>query len=725
MSMIDCILNFGGEHMSKIRKKKKKAQLPFRINILFFVIFLLFSVLILQLGVVQILNGEAFQKEIERTIQDTTKIPVPRGKIYDRNHNLIVDNEPVYSITYTPEKGVQAEDRLKVAKRLADFITLVPKDENPEKYLDKKLTERDLKEYWYLLNKKEADSRLSEKDIEELSNAEAYNKTLDLITEEEISNFSLHDKEIIAIKKEIDKAYSLSPQIVKNEGVTAEEYALVSEHLSELPGINATTDWNRNYPYGETLQSLLGAVTTQEEGIPAEKKDYFLTRGYSRNDRVGKSGLEQYYEDVLRGRKEQIEYTTTKNGVIVGSDTVVEGQRGKDLVLTIDMDFQKEVDKIVQEELLAAIRKHPGANRHLDQALAVVMNPKTGELLAVSGQRYDRSEGKFHNESFRTLYDSHRPGSTVKGATVLSGYESGVIKPGQTFYDSPIKIAGTQKKSSWKNLGTVSDLDALKFSSNVYMFYIALRMGGDYRYPFPNNKTASIDTNAFQQFRHYFAQFGLGSSTGIDYPYEATGYVGTELIGGKLLDFAIGQFDTYTTMQLAQYVSTIANDGYRVKPHFLKEIRESNGTDETLGSVYRVENSTVLNRIEMDHIDRVQEGFRRVFQVPGGTAYSYFAGKSYNPAGKTGTAQSDYYDPKTETLYTTENRSLVGYAPFDNPEIAFAIIVPNLGPNVSGQYPVNNVIGERILDTYFEMKQKEDKLGDKIKDENHEEENNQ
>jgi penicillin-binding protein A len=710
--------------MSKIRKKKKKPQLPFRINILFFVIFLLFSVLILQLGVVQILNGEAFQKEIERTIQDTTKIPVPRGKIYDRDHNVIVDNEPVYSITYTPEKGTQADDRLEVAERLADFITLVPKNEKPEEYFERKLTERDLKEYWYLLNEEEANNRLTDKDIEELSNAEAYNKTLDLITEEEISDFSHQDKEIIVIKKELDKAYSLTPQIVKNEGVTSEEYALVSEHLSELPGINATTDWNRNYPYGETLQSLLGSVTTQEEGIPADDESYFLTRGYSRNDRVGKSGLEQYYEDVLRGRKEQIEYTTTKNGVIIGAETVVEGQRGKDLVLTIDMDFQEEVDKIVQEELLTAIRKHPGANRHLDQALAVVMNPQTGELLAVSGQRYDRSKGKFYNESFRTLYDSHRPGSTVKGATVLSGYESGVMKPGESIHDRPIKIGNDKEKSSWKDLGTVSDVDALKMSSNVYMFYVALRLGGDYRYPYPNGKNTSINTDAFQQFRHYFEQFGLGASTGIDYPYEATGYVGTELIGGKLLDFAIGQFDTYTTMQLAQYVSTIANDGYRVKPHFLKEVREPNGTEESLGSIYRVENTTILNQIEMDHIDRVQEGFRRVFQEPNGTAYSYFAGKSDNAAGKTGTAQSDLY--KDGTLYTTENRSLVGYAPFDNPEIAFAIIVPNLGPNVSGQHPINNLIGERILDTYFEMKKNEGKQqDDKTEEGNQEEENNE
>ncbi|RKQ37799.1 peptidoglycan D,D-transpeptidase FtsI family protein [Oceanobacillus halophilus] len=694
--------------MTEKSRKKKKSQLPFRINVLFFVVFLLFSILILQLGVVQILNGSNFQKEIERTRLDTSSIPVPRGKIYDSNNIVIVDNEPVYSITYTPEKGVQAKERLDIAKKLSRFISMVPVEEsNPETYYDSELSERNLKEYWYLENKDEADSRLPDDEREKLSNVEAYNKTLDLITTEEINSLTLQEKEIIAIKKELDKAYSLTPQIVKNKGVTAEEYAKVSEHLNELPGINATTDWNRGYPYRDTLRSLLGSITTQEEGIPAENEEYYLTRGYSRNDRVGTSGLEDYYEEVLRGRKEQKQYTTTKDGVVIGSDTVVEGYHGKDLVLTIDIKFQEAVDNIVQEELLTAINKHPYANRFLTDALVVVVNPKTGEILAVSGQRYLRDKNEFSNEAFRTLYDAHRPGSAIKGATVLAGYDSGVIKPGQSFYDRPIKIAGTPEKSSYSNLGLVNDYDALKLSSNVYMFYIALRMGGEYRYPFPNGSTVSINHLAFQTFRKYFSQFGLGIETGIDYPYEATGFVGTEPKAGNLMDFAIGQYDTYTTMQLVQYISTIANGGYRVKPYFVKEIRNHNVTEDKPGSISRTVNTSVLNKIDMNHIERVQEGFRRVFQESRGTASKYFADKKYKPAGKTGTAQSDYFNPNDGSLHKTENRTLVGYAPFNDPEVAFAIVVPNMGANIKKQHPINNLIGERILDTYFEMKKRD------------------
>lgn len=683
------------------KKKKKKAQLPFRLNILFFVVFLMFSVLILQLGVVQILNGDSYRSEIERTIQDTTEIPVPRGKIVDRNHKVILDNKPLYSITYTPAKDVQAEDRLDIAKKLANFISMDTKG----------ISERDKKEYWYLENIDEAESRLSDEEVAELDNAEQYTKVLEKITDEEIKDFSKDELKVMAIKKELDKAYSLTPQIIKNEDVTADEYAQVAEHLDELPGINATTDWNREFKFGDTFSSLIGSITSQKEGIPADKEDYFLTRGYSRNDRIGKSGLEEYYEDLLRGRKEKIEHTTTKNGTILDSKTVVEGQRGKDLVLSIDMEFQEKVDKIVLDELKKAKGKDPYGNRYLEDAVAVAMNPQTGELLAVSGQHYDKKKNEYSNAAYKALYDAHIPGSAVKGATVLAGYQSGVISPGETIYDSPIKIKGTEKKGSLSsNIGLASDYDALKKSSNVYMFYIALRMGGDNRYPFPSGASAKFDPAAFQEMRNYYSQFGLGVQTGIDYPYESVGYEGSgKEDPGLLMDFAIGQYDTYTTLQMAQYVSTIANNGYRVRPHFLNEVRDSVSDDDELGPVFKSVGTDVMNRVQMDEtlIKRVQEGFRRAFQEPGGTGYRHgWSDKSYKPAGKTGTAENAVYDKDGNKLAETDNYSLVGYAPYDEPEIAFAVVVPNLGTDNDEQ--ISHSIGTGLMDAYFDLKEKRD-----------------
>lgn len=688
------------------KKKKRKAQLPFRLNIIFFVVFLLFSALILKLGVVQILNGEDFQDEIDRTIKDTTKIPVPRGRILDQNHNVVVGNSPLYAITYTPAKGTTVGDRLEVAEKLATFVDMVPTEEN-------ELSLRNKKEYWYLKHDKEADKRVTKKEREKLENGEAYQLVLDRITEREVSSFTDAEKEVINIKKELDKASSLSPHVVKNEDVTPKEYARVAEHLAQLPGINATTDWKRIHPYDGTLRSIFGSITTQERGIPKEKEDFYRTRGYSLNDRVGTSGLEQQYESVLRGKKEQIQYTTNKSGVVIDSEVVVEGERGKDVVLTIDMELQKKVDEILKDELKIAMAEDPYGNRFMNDAYAVVMDPQTGELLALSGQHYDREENEFSNNAFNTLYSGYRAGSTIKGATVLSGYESGVIEPGQRFYDAPIKVAATPEKSSYQDesLGWVNDYDALKESSNVYMFYIAMRLAGDFDYQ--RNESLQLDQSldsSIQEFRNYFSQFGLGVPTGVDFPFESTGYTGPNPDNaGLLLDFAIGQYDTYTPMQLIQYVSTIANDGYRVRPRFLQSVRKPTPYEDKLGAVTKSQNTDVLNRVTMDGnlIERIQEGFRRVYQEKGGTAYQYFADKDYTSAGKTGTAESLYHVRDDEGNLTGEsypksNLNLVGYAPFEDPEVAFAVVVPYTG----GEYHINDYIGERILDAYFELKEK-------------------
>lgn len=689
-------------------KGKKKMQLPFRLNVLFFIVFLLFSMLIIQLGVVQILHGQDFQNKVDHTVKDITKIPVPRGKMYDRNYNVIVDNKAVYAITYTPPKGVQAADKLAVAQKLSSYISMYDRKTKNSKL--KMITERDKKEYWYLLHRKMADERLTEKEASKMTNTKQYNTILNRITKEEISHFSEQDMQIMLIKKEMDKAYELTPQVIKNQHVTYEEYATVSEHLRELPGINATTDWERMYPFKDTFRNMLGSITTEKQGVPSEKLSAYLAKGYNRNDRIGKSGLEEKYEDLLRGRKEQIQYTTNKQGEVIDKKTVVDGQRGQDLVLTIDMEFQKRLDKIVKNELKATKNHAPYLNRYLENAMAVAIKPKTGEILALSGAYYNKETNQYENTDYKVLYDAQEAGSAVKGATVLAGFQSGVIDIGTVFNDETIIIAGTPPKKSIYSypLGPLDEISALKKSSNVYMFHIAMRMGGEYHYQ--PNKNITFHPEAVTEIRNYFSQFGLGVKTGVDFPYEATGYKGNDPKAGNLLDYAIGQYDTYTTLQLAQYVSTIANGGYRVRPHFLKEVREPNTDGSQLGPVREMINTEVLNRIQMDekYISRVQEGFRNVFQEPGGTAYRHYNTapyNTYNIAGKTGTAQNEIFENGYKT--ETENHTLVAYAPFDNPEIAIAVFVPNSGEGMG--YPDNHNIAKKMFKTYFDLKQQREK----------------
>lgn len=173
---------------------------------------------------------------------------------------------------------------------------------------------------------------------------EQYDKQLhSKITETQLNSLSKHDLQVLAIYREMSAGSTLDPQMIKNEDVSEKEYAAVSQQLDNLPGVNTSMDWDRKYPYGETLRSIFGSVSTPSEGIPKELTEQYLAKGYSRNDRVGKAYLEYQYEDILRGKKKQLKYTTDKSGKVISSKVINPGSRGNDLQLTIDIDLQKKL----------------------------------------------------------------------------------------------------------------------------------------------------------------------------------------------------------------------------------------------------------------------------------------------------------------------------------------------------------------------------------------------
>lgn len=705
------------------KKKKKITHMSFRLNLLFIIVFLLFSTLILRLGFLQIAYGEEYKREVEETENVTIDTPVPRGKIYDRYNRVIVGNTPVNVITYTRLQDTSQEERLEVARKLAKYIE---KDTS-------KITERDLKDYWILTHPEEARKKVRKDEMEKFENEkltdnDLYNLQLERITEEDLKTITPSEKEVLAIKGEMEGGYALTPQSIKsgveNDKVTNQEYARISESLEDLPGVDATTYWERDYPYGETLRSLLGNISSSNEGLPRDQVDYFLSRGYSRNDRVGTSYIEAQYEDVLSGEKEEVRNITDKSGNLMKTEVVSKGKQGKDLVLTIDMALQSEVDKIIEEELLKAKRKP--STGFLDRAFVVMMDPYTGEILTMAGKQYTvNKQGKVEIKDFAlgSMTTSYTMGSAVKGATVLAGLDSGAISPGTYLLDQPLKFRGTKEKASYKNMGNINAITALKQSSNVYMFKTVMRMAGvQYQY----NGSLRVKPETFEQLRNYYNQFGLGIKTGIDLPNEMTGYKGSSYTPGLVLDLSIGQYDTYTPLQMVQYASVIANGGYRMKPQIVKEIREPDvkNNEPNILSSFR---PTILNQITMkpEYIKIVQEGFRRVMQEQGGTAYAAFASAEYNPAGKTGTAEAFYDGPNRkegEPLKPTYNSTLIGYAPNDNPEVAFAVIVPWSYNNGSADHGATKTIGRRALDAYFELKAQGITEGENIQQQNNTEE---
>lgn len=684
------------------RKDRVRSHIPFRLNLLFFIIFLLFVALILRTGFLQIIKGEEFQAEVGRTESTIITGNVPRGGIVDANHQLIVGNEAKKTIMYTRgTSNTKVENIAETARKLAELIDIP--HTSPFEEDDSDLTMRDLKDYFYATNKELMEERIntyvSENDIS--LTKFSYNDSLELINEAELMNFSEIDLKAAAIFTKMNSAYTLSTVNIKNQDVTEDEVARVSEYSSMLPGISTGHDWDRIYPRGDVLRSVLGGVSSEEQGLPASDVNSYRAKGYSRNDRVGTSYIEAVYEEVLRGSKSKAKTETNNNGDIVNSEKIYDGNSGNNLVLTIDMDFQEDVDEIVLDVL--------GKRRGLNESVyAVAMNPKNGDILAMSGKRVNE-KGEVVDDALGVISSGFSMGSSIKPATILAGYMDGVITvDNNTIIDTPLDIPGTQLITSLFNPSgsrPMNDITALEYSSNIYMSILAMRMGGFYN--FQQRQPVGIDPEATaNKMRQYYRQFGLGTQTGIILN-ESIGQLGTNPDPGLVMFLSFGQFDTYTPLQLAQFSATMANGGTRFAPRLVSEIRGTDPESGEVGELIQEIPPKIMNYIDVtdEQMERVQYGMRRVINGNHGYGPVAFEGAPYAAAGKTGTAEAFYYsneeNKKQFNGTSVTNMTFVGYAPYEDPEIAIAVTIPYL-PNNNKGYD-HTLMSREIMDAYFKV----------------------
>ena len=674
-------------------------SLVFRIHVLKGVCLILFLVVVFRLYAIQVTYSADYQAYIDRTYTIELQKNVPRGVIYDRNMDVLVDNEAVSTITYQRYSDVSESEMKEIASQLADLIDVD----------FTKLTSRDLKDLYLEKFEDEAKELYTKEEAKTLEDKEIYQLQLSRITDEMLEQLTDHDKETHAIYINMKKGTNLTSNIIK-KGATEDEVAIVSEHLEEMPGVNTEVDWDRTYPSVAEWHPIYGRVSTYEQGLPATLSSYYKAHDYQSNDRVGLSQLELYYEPLLRGYKSQ--YVLTNENETSNYDAIYEGQRGYELVLTIDAELQAAVNQIVKEELINA-KKNSSTTQYLREAYIVMTNPNTGEILAMTGNIIEWDEEakdyKIIDNSLGTFQNSFTVGSVVKGASLLTGFKYGDSWPGKTITDTKMYFKGGLIKGSWKNLGGVDDVAALKFSSNVYFFQQTISMGGSSYSPY---MTLNLDLDAFEKYRSTFNEFGLGVSTGIDLPNESTGLIESQRTPGKLLDFAIGQADLYTPMQLVQYVSTIATSGKRFAPTLVKEVYLPSNDDVSGKQLVKGFTPNLLNVVELDqtYFNRVHQGFVAALQQSGGTGYSVFAKATYNPAGKTGTAheyardeEGKYIKDANGELIDVHNRTLIAYAPADNPEVAISVVVPQ-GELASQSHPISLQIGERAMQAYFDLK---------------------
>lgn len=679
------------------RPKRPKSRIPFRLNLLFFFVFVLFALLVGQLAYLQIINGSSFSEVVNSSSSTTVEGTVPRGMIYDSEGRVMVSNKANKAITYTKNVSVTSAQMEKVATVLATYINADTSSLTKRQELD-----------YYLANKqnlKRVNKQLTKAQLK-LGATKLYK--LELKAAKKIMpSLSSKQKTAAAIYYKMNSASEFSTVYLKETGVTSTEVAQVGEHLSSMPGVNLGTDWTNSYPNGKSMLSIIGSVSTSKQGLPEDSLSAYLTEGYSRNDRVGTSYLQKQYEDVLKGSKSQTKVTVNSNNSVTSAVQQYAGSAGENLNLTLDSKFQGQVADIVKKYYQSAVSS--GAASLSDGAYAVVMNPSTGAVLAMTGYKHNFKKNTITENALGTINQTFVMGSVVKPAMVLGALEDGVITTSNSSLpDVPIYLKGTPVKKSWYNIGAYSSLTAdhaLEISSNIYMMRLAMREGNA---KYEANSYLTMDNDIFSKMRRHFGEFGLGIKTGIDLPGEVTGLEGAThnsygaLAVGSALDLSYGNYDAYTTMQLADYVSTVANDGYRMRPYLVQSITDSSKSKSVLSTTQ----PEVLGKIGATQADvnLVKQGmWMTVHGSDSNRTVSALNDLNPGVAAKSGTAQTFAHSDPTDSsspLVETTTISLVAFAPAKNPQIAVALVIPNL-TSTSGAW--NTSMAHDIIESYYKL----------------------
>ena len=494
------------------------------------------------------------------------------------------------------------------------------------------------------------------------------------------NNFNINKDDFL---KKVNNSYKYEDIILKNN-LTEGEVSLVLN--SDVKGLFIKESFDRFYPYNDTLKNVLGSVGP----IQKENKKHYLKKGYKLYEKVGISGLEKEYEEYLKGTNAKYKVNNDNSLTLVS-----EGKKGSDLYLSIDINLVNEINKIIKEELVKA-KKHLNT-QYLNDAFVIVGNPKTSEVYSLNGQRYLNDE-TFTDISLNNINSAFTMGSVVKGATISVGYKYNLIEKGKKILDGCVKLKNKTEKCSFKKLGYLDDVSALKMSSNYYQFLIAISLLGKKYSP---NMDLNATEKEFNIYRDMLSSYGLGIITGIDLPNEKPGLKGNIISDDLLLNLAIGQYDTYTPIELFNYINTLAMKGKRISPSLVNEIKNNDFI------IYKNKHEVVDNvQISNDDFNQIHKGFYEVMN--NGTGLG-FMNRKLSPAGKTGTSES-FIDTNNDGKIDTKTLTLTmaGFFPYDDPKVSLIVVCPNTshnnGKNKDYIYYLTSKISRRITNIFNEQK---------------------
>ena len=667
-----------------------------RYNILTTIVYIAGIILLLQLFNLQIIHGEEYRETSNSRLTRESVVKAARGSIKDRTGIELVGTETGYSVEIYNTKVSDAE----LNESIKRFIEIL--ESNEDKFVDNLPIEVEPFKFKYEDENEQKEWKKTY-DIDENASAEqAFNALKEEyeVTEED----NALARKIIAVRYEISRnGYSNTRSVVIARDISNTSAVQIREQNAKLSGMNVITEPVVSYTSGSLASHVLGFVGAINEEEYATRKDT-----YRSDDIIGKDGIQKVFEEYLKGTDGIKQVDMNVDGAITNEYISEEAVAGSDVILTIDANLQKVAEDALKQNIEDIAAGKYGEKYDAEAGAVVVMNVNTGEVLAMASypdynpekysEEYDANDetGKYVNRAIST---EKAPGSTFKMVVASAALDTGEITPSTRINDSGIYPYGDGQacwyyRSYGVGHGYLNLTQAIKYSCNYFFYDLGYRMG--------------IDT-----ISKYASYYGLGKRTGIELIGETDGIVASREYANSIgyntwypadtLSAAIGQsFNQFTPIQMARYISMVANGGKNVDVSIIKSIVNPDGTEVSKEEIESFVKDTVGTENELtedldiseENLDAIRRGMKGVTSEPGGTAYSTFADFDIDIAGKTGSAQTG--------VEGEADGWFVGFAPFDEPEIAVVVLVEKAG---SGGYTAD--VARAIMEEYFGMNSEE------------------
>ena len=667
-----------------------------RYNIITILVYIVGIVLIVQLFNLQIVNGKEYRETSNTRLSRETVVKAARGSIKDRTGNLLVTTKMGFNVDLYKTKI----DTATLNKTILNTIRIL--ESNKDKYINNLPIKVNPFEFE---NQDEETQKKWKKGNDINENATAEECFYSLKKEYKIEQEDISEAyKIMVVRYEIARnGYSSIRPVTIAKDVSRASAVKLGEQSIYFPGISATTEPLVSYPSGSLASHILGYVGNITQAELDGREDT-----YGINDVIGKVGIQYVFEEYLRGQNGIKQLDMSVDGNITDEYITKEAVAGSDVILTIDANLQATTEKALANNIKKIASGGFSKTSEAKAGAAVVMNVKTGEILAMASypdyepelfvngisqkklDEYNKGDNIFN----RAISGVYAPGSTFKMITAIAGLETGAITPTEKIND-----VGVYKKAHepacwiWNSYGMthgwLNVTDAIIHSCNYFFYEVGYRV--------------TIDNIA-----KYAKYYGLGQKTNVELPMEEEGVVATrdkakergdEWQIGETLSAAIGQsYNSYTPIQMDKYISMLANGGKPIDVSIVKSVIDVNGNQISKEEITKFVNAKLglekqekedLN-IKKENLEAILKGMKGVTSEEGGTAYSTFADFNIELGGKTGSAQTD--------VNGKVNGWFVGFAPYDEPEVAVVVLVENAG---SGSYTAE--VARDILQEYFGM----------------------